>query len=331
QQTLLCDNRRLRQQLDLTYGLKNLIGHDRQMLKIFELIESVADSTVTVLIQGDSGTGKSLAARVIHRLSARREKPFVEVASGALPESLLESELFGHVRGAFTGAVANKLGKFQAAQGGTIFLDEIGTASPALQIKLLHVLQEKRVEPIGSNKTDHIDVRIILATNLDLEAEVKAGRFREDLYHQLREFELQVPPLRDRSGDISKLADAILIKMSHRIHRHSITFSAEACEELATYAWPGNVRELENVIERAVILCRKHCIKAEDLALNRVDNGQEKSLSDLEQRFSLDQYFVSFVKKFQSDFNETELAKMLGISRKNLWEKRQRLEIPARK
>jgi len=156
-------------------------------------------------------------------------------------------------------------------------------------------------------------------------------QFREDLYDQINNFKLQAPPLRDRNGDLSKLADVILTKMSHRIHRNSMSFSEQAYEGLANYSWPGNVRELENVIERAVILCRGHCIEVEDLVLNMVENGQDRSLSELEQHFSLDEYFVSFVKKFQSDFNETELAKMLGISRKNLWEKRQRLEIPARK
>ena len=321
----------LQKEVARDYPIDSMIGNCEPMLNLLGRIDRVAPTDTAVLIVGETGSGKELVARLIHAQSARKDHTLMTINCAAYTENLIESELFGYEKGAFTGTMQMKKGLIEAANGGTLFLDEIGELPLSAQSSLLRVLQEGEIRLVGSNKISTVDVRFLVATHMDLQKMVEDRRFREDLYHQLSEFKLQVPPLRDRKGDISKLADAILIKMSHRIHRHSITFSAEAYEELATYAWPGNVRELENVIERAVILCRKHCIKAEDLALNRVDNGQEKSLSDLEQRFSLDQYFVSFVKKFQSDFNETELAKMLGISRKNLWEKRQRLEIPARK
>jgi len=272
QQTLLCENRRLRRQLDMRYGLESLIGRDHRMLKIFELIESVADSNVTVLIQGASGTGKSLTARVIHRLSARRDAPFVEVPAGAIPESLLESELFGHVRGAFTGAVSNKVGKFQAADGGTIFLDEIGTASPALQVKLLRVLQEKQFEQIGSNKTESVDVRVVLATNLDLEAEVKAGRFREDLFYRVSVVTIDLPPLRDRMNDVPLLAERFLQQFAAEAKRHVIGFTTEALQCMQQYHWPGNVRELANVVERCVVLSSGPHLTLDDLPPKLVES-----------------------------------------------------------
>jgi len=203
QQRLIAENRRLREQLSTRYGFDNIVGGDHKMLRIFELVEAVADSRSTVLMTGESGTGKSLIARAIHAHSSRAEGPFVEVACGSLPETLLETELFGHVEGAFTSAVAAKEGKFAAADGGTIFLDEVSTASPALQVKLLRVLQERQFEPVGSNQTHSVDVRVVLATNSDLEAEVRAGRFRQDLYYRVNVVNIELPSLRERPGDIS--------------------------------------------------------------------------------------------------------------------------------
>jgi len=265
QQTIIRENRRLKKRLDERFGLDNMVGQDYRMRKVFDVVESVADSSVTVMLQGPSGTGKSLLAQVIHQRSPRRDQPFVEVACGALPESLLESELFGHMRGAFTGAVANKEGKFKAAHTGTIFLDEIATASPALQVKLLRVLQSQQFEPVGSNKTEKVDVRFILATNVNLEEEVRAGRFREDLFYRVNVVSIDMPPLSERAGDIALLACHFLKRFCTDMKRTIIDFDEHALEAMRHYAWPGNVRELENAVERAVVLSKGSRVTLEDL------------------------------------------------------------------
>ena len=265
QQALLRENRILKETLDLRFGLESVVGHDYRMLKVFDLVESVAASRVTVLMQGASGTGKSLIAKVIHQRSGRGDKPFVEVSCGALPETLLESELFGHVRGAFTGAVANKAGKFKAAHGGTLFLDEISAASPALQLKLLRVLQTHQFEPVGSNKTETVDVRVLLASNSNLESEVKAGRFREDLYYRINVVSIDMPPLAERVGDIPLLARHFLNRYSAEMNRIITDFDPATMQALLAYPWPGNVRELENVVERGVVLCKGRRITLDDL------------------------------------------------------------------
>ncbi len=265
QQRLAAENRQLRATLSDRYSFANIIGQDYRMAKVFELVEAVAAGNTNVLVTGESGTGKSLVARAIHTHSPRGDGPFVEVACGALPETLLESELFGHVRGSFTGAVADKEGKFSAADGGTIFLDEIATASPQLQVKLLRVLQERRFEPVGSNRTLGVDARVILATNRDLWAEVQAGRFREDLYYRVNVVAIELPPLRERLGDIPLLAEHFLEKFQQSGPRRIRGFTAEALSMMRRYSWPGNVRELENCVERAVVLCREEWIGPEDL------------------------------------------------------------------
>jgi transcriptional regulator with PAS, ATPase and Fis domain len=214
---------------------------------------------------GESGTGKSLLARAIHHRSPRRDKPFVEVSCGALPETLLESELFGHVKGAFTGAIADKPGRFMAADGGTIFLDEINSASPAFQVKLLRVLQERTFEPVGSSESKTVDVRVVLATNVDLQQLVAEKTFRQDLYYRINVVNVKLPPLRDRPGDITLLATHFLRKLGKEAGREVIGFSEAAMSALHRYGWPGNVRELENAVERAVVLCRRPQIDVEDL------------------------------------------------------------------
>jgi DNA-binding NtrC family response regulator len=280
QQTLIRENQALRKQLDMRYSLDNIVGHDYQMLKIFDLIEAVADSTTTVLMQGESGTGKSLIARAIHYNSARRAKPFVEVSCGALPETLLESELFGHVKGAFTNALNDKEGKFKAADQGTIFLDEISSASPALQVKLLRVLQERQFDPVGSNQTQTVDVRVILASNSDLASEVDAGRFRQDLYYRINVVTINLPPLRQRIGDIPLLAEFFLKKYGAQRGRETLTLTDEALQIMSRYRWKGNVRELENCIERAVVLSKGKSIAPADLPDNVVEQAAVPEMSD---------------------------------------------------
>jgi DNA-binding NtrC family response regulator len=274
QQSLIRENESLRQALDMRYNLDNVIGHDHKMLKVFDLIEAVAESRTTVLIEGDSGTGKTLIARAIHHRSDRRDGPFVEVSCGAIPESLLESELFGHVKGAFTGAVNDKEGKFKAADGGTIFLDEISSATPALQVKLLRVLQERHFEPVGSNKTQKVDVRVILASNENLSRAVEQGRFRQDLYYRVNVVTIHLSPLRERIGDIPLLAEHFLKHYRQELHKQVAGFTEEAMHLMQRYHWPGNVRELENVVERGVVLTRRRQIDVDDLPPNLVEQAQ---------------------------------------------------------
>jgi DNA-binding NtrC family response regulator len=274
QQTLLSENYQLRQQLGLRFGLDNIVGHDYKMLKIFDLVEAVADSRTTVLMTGESGTGKSLIARAIHYRSPRgvgAGKPFIEVSCGSIPETLLESELFGHVKGSFTGATYDKQGRFLAADGGTIFLDEINSASPAFQVKLLRVLQERKFEPVGSNQTVSVDVRVILASNQDLAQLVTEQKFRQDLYYRINVVNIILPPLRQRLGDIPLLAEAFLKKLTHEMGRKTAGFTPEALDVMCRYTWPGNVRELENAVERAVVLTRRPLITPDDLPQTILD------------------------------------------------------------
>ena len=259
------ENRRLRQSVDRRYSPDNVLSCDYRMLKIFDVIDSVADARASILITGENGTGKSMIARAIHRRSSRSAGPFIEVACGALPDNLLESELFGHVAGAYTGANTDRKGKFELADGGTLFLDEIGTASPAMQVKLLRVLQELAFEPLGGTKTRTVDTRVILATNEDLDAAVADGRFRQDLFYRINVVGITLPPLRDRPGDIPLLADHFLRDVAKTAGRSIEGFDREAVDAMQMYHWPGNVRQLQNVVERAVWLSRSPVLCPADL------------------------------------------------------------------
>lgn len=266
QRELEQENVALRKELKSRYRLGNIIGQHYKMQRIYDTVEIIADKAVTVNIQGENGTGKSLLARTIHYNSCRRDRPFVEVSCGALPETLLESELFGHARGSFTGAVKDRIGKFGQADGGTIFLDEISAASPSLQLKLLRVLQEGRFESVGSNETVTVDVRVVTATNTNLRELVDRNQFRVDLYYRLNVIDIHLPPLRERVGDIRMLAQHFFSNYTKKHSKKLKGIASQALRLLERYAWPGNVRELENVIERAVILAKGPYITSDDLS-----------------------------------------------------------------
>jgi DNA-binding NtrC family response regulator len=336
QRRIIRENRVLKDALELRYGLQNVVGQDYRMVKLFDVIESVAPSSVTVLLQGASGTGKSMIARVIHQLSDRHNQPFVEVSCGAIPETLLESELFGHVRGAFTGAVANKPGKFKAAHGGTIFLDEISTASPGLQVKLLRVLQMQQFEPVGSNKTETVDVRVILATNIDLESEMKAGRFREDLYYRINVVPIDMPTLAERISDIPLLAKHFIDRFSRDLKRPACDIDEDAMRVLQRYGWPGNVRELENAIERAVVLCRGRAIQVTDLPDKLVADAAASPSCDRYEPAALKDALAEPEKRIiqaalrANDWNRQVTAEQLGINRTTLYKKMKRYGLDHR-
>jgi DNA-binding NtrC family response regulator len=334
QQGMAEENKILRAQLDLRFGMENIVGHDHRMIKIYDMIDSVADTKATVLISGESGTGKSLVARAIHRRSGRRDKAFVEVACGALPETLLESELFGHVAGSFTGSAGDKMGKFLLADGGTIFLDEIGTASPNLQVKLLRVLQEFQFEPVGGNKTHSVDTRVILATNENLAQLVAEGRFRQDLFYRVNVINVELPNLRERISDIPLLAKHFLEEVCQESGKHVRGFADDALETLQRYMWPGNVRELQNVIERAVLLGKSDMIRIEDLprAIAAVGPLTIEPVvgRSLKEALEGPERQIIFDVLESNDWNRFATADMLGINRTTLYKKMKRLGLDER-
>jgi Nif-specific regulatory protein len=267
QKRLREENINLREQLKERYSQYNIVGHSNKMREVFSMIEQVCGSDATVIIRGESGTGKELAANAIHYNSARAEGPFIKINCAAIPENLIESELFGHEKGSFTGATEKRIGKFERADRGTLFLDEIGTLNPSAQAKLLRVLQEKELERVGGSKNIKVDVRIIAATNKDLEMAIKDGTFREDLYYRLNIFPIYMPPLRERKTDVLLLADFFMEHYSKKYKKNIKRISTPAIDALMKYHWPGNVRELENCIERAVILCRDTVIRGNHLPM----------------------------------------------------------------
>jgi two-component system, NtrC family, response regulator AtoC len=327
---LLSENVYLKQQLHNKYDFANIIGSSPIMQKLFERMKRIANTDSTALVLGESGTGKELVARALHFNSQRKDKPFIPVNCAAIPENLLESELFGYVKGAFTGAIRDKIGKFEAANMGSIFLDEIGTMPMHLQTKLLRVLQEQEVERIGSTKTIQLDVRVISATNLNLEEEVKKGSFREDLYYRLNVIPIQLPPLRERTEDILALLKYFIEKNCTDMKRPLMSISNEALEMLEAYRWPGNVRELENVVERVVALTDGNRITASDLP----SNIREEVLTKVTERgVDMVQAINEIERKMICDALQlakgvkAKAAVMLNLNRTTLVEKMRRLGI----
>jgi DNA-binding NtrC family response regulator len=323
-----------------------MFGSCAAMQELLKRIQKVARTNATVLISGESGTGKELTARAIHEQSNRAHIPMISVNCAAIPESLIESELFGHERGAFTGATAARSGLIEAADGGTLFLDEIGELPLEAQARLLRFMQEGEIRRVGSVQSKKVDVRLIAATHRNLKELTKTQQFREDLYYRLYVMELIVPPLRERGSDILEIAQKLLNKACQRMDIRNLNFSQEAISTMLSYRWPGNVRELENAIERAAILAEGGEIDTDLLGL---DLPPRSSTQTLDEQFSdynlhdkqadpaadqtdlsLDDYFQRFVLENQEQMSETELAKKLGVSRKCLWERRQKLGIPRR-
>jgi two-component system response regulator PilR (NtrC family) len=334
---LAVENRRLKKELNTQARHRNIIGNSDSMQPIFDLIGQMANTKTNVLISGESGTGKELVARAIHDQSGRSEMRFVALNCGAIPENLLESELFGHVKGAFTGAIQNKEGLFEAAEGGTLFLDEIGELSPTLQVKLLRVIQEKTIRRVGGTTDRVVDARVVSATNKRLEEEIAAGRFREDLYYRLNVIEIELPPLRERREDIPLLVNHFVEKISADLDKHIEYVSDEALEKLTQYHYPGNVRELENAIERAVALTRENRIDVEALPPNLIDpQAQMGSISIPPEGVKLenlvDDYERSLLREALriSSGVKKHAAKLLGISFRSFRYRLEKLDMDGR-
>jgi DNA-binding NtrC family response regulator len=320
QKRLSEENRYLRQRLGMRPKFANFVGQDHKVKKIFEIIEAIADTKTTVMITGESGTGKTLIARAIHYNSSRRNGPFVEVSCGALPETLLESELFGHVEGSFTGATSDKIGKFELAHGGTIFLDEINTASQGLQVKLLRAIQEREFERVGGTETITLDVRFILATNYDLREQVEEGSFRKDLFYRVNVVPIHMPPLRERVGDIPLLAEHFLRTYARQNRKSVKGIASEAMTRLKQYQWPGNVRELENAMETAIVLCKGAEIGVEELPATITDGAEPQRLPLKEALVRAERHIIESALKV-NNWRRQPTAAMLEIDRTTLFKK----------
>jgi len=321
-------NAALKADLNRDYPVSGIIGSCAAMQTVFDRIGKVAPTNSTVLVLGESGTGKELVARALHERSPRSDNPMIAVNCAAIPEQLIEAELFGHVKGAFTGAVGMRQGLVEAANGGTLFLDEIGELPLPVQARLLRVLQEGEIRRVGSPASRRVDVRLVAATHRDLAAMVKSGEFREDLYFRINVMEIRLPPLRERGDDLLDLARFLLDKTCKRLVRPAMVFSHAALGAMADYPWPGNVRELENAVERAVILCDGDELSPDLLGMAHHGVDPAPRQPEVRKDLSLEDYFRHYVLQHEQDVTETELARRLGISRKALWEKRQRMGIP---
>jgi two-component system, NtrC family, response regulator HydG len=325
------ENENLRRQVRERYSLPGIIGHSKEMQQALDLVMRVAPTDATILIQGESGTGKEVIAKAIHHTSPRTQHPFVAVNCGALPEPLLESEIFGHVKGAFTGATAHKKGLFEEAHGGTFFLDEIGDMPLSLQVKFLRVLQEGEIRRVGSNQATSVDVRVLAATNRDLGQLMQQGQFREDLYYRLNVIPLALPPLRERREDIPALAEHFLRRFGDKQHR-PLSLTANAVERLLRYPWPGNVRELENAMERTAILTRNDLIGPDELPPHIASGTplgpapvlpREQTLAEVEKSHILQTLE-------RCGWNHSQAAEALGIGRTSLWRKLKEYQIEER-
>jgi two-component system, NtrC family, response regulator AtoC len=315
------ENRKLREELGVRYDWSNVIGRSPAMQEIFGTISRVAPSRATVLLCGESGVGKDLIARAIHFHSPRRDRPFVKINCTAIPENLMESELFGYEKGAFTGASTSKPGKFEQADTGTVFLDEIGDVPVSVQVKLLRILQEREFERLGSNKTRTIDVRVLAATNADLRAALEEGRFREDLYYRLNVLPINIPPLRERREDIPFLAQHFTCKIGRELGSTVESITEKAIAKLLEYHWPGNVRELENVIERSIVLSSAKVLDADDIRLDTGGRSRSAALNGfLPEGVSLEEYEQNLIREAlrRSNGNKSQAARMLGLTRNAL-------------
>jgi two-component system NtrC family response regulator len=327
-QSLMSENTRLKQELTDRFSLNNVIGTSSKMKKIYDLVARVAKSDSTILLQGESGTGKELIARAIHFNSARAKKSFITVNCAAIPGNLMESEMFGYIKGSFTGAINDKLGKFEAADGGTIFLDEIGDLCKDLQVKLLRVLQEKSIDKVGATSSIHVDVRVIAATNIQLETAIDENKFREDLFYRISVIPILLPPLRERKHDIPLL-------IQHFVNKHSdeeCKVLPEAFEVLNHYDWPGNVRELENIVERAIVLKKKNNVIGPEDIPEYIKTKQFSSPMSLEipdEGIKLDEVEKGLIMKAlnKAQQNQTRAAELLNISRQTLLYRMQKHEI----
>ena len=319
------ENAMLKRNLKKAFAANRILGVSPGIKRVLDLVTRVAASDANVLIQGESGTGKELVAQAIHYASPRGEGPFVPINCGAIPSELLESELFGHAKGAYTGAVSASEGLIREADGGTLFLDEISELAPALQVKLLRVIQEKQVRPLGSKHVYATDVRFLAATNRDLKTALEQGHFRADLFYRLNVINIHVPPLRERGSDVEMLARHFIESHSRRVGKRITGMTDDLRKFLHTYQWPGNVRELENLIERAVILSDGETLSSRDF----IDSGRSTppdqfTQEALAQALPIERYIEEFVRRYQQHYSESELADMLGIGRKALWVRRNR-------
>jgi DNA-binding NtrC family response regulator len=324
-QALREENRRLKEELGGRYQLDNIVGRSQAMHEVFAMVLRAAPTRATVLLAGESGVGKDMIARAIHYHSPRKDKPFIKINCTAIPENLMESELFGYEKGAFTGANMTKPGKFELADTGTVFLDEIGDVPLPIQVKLLRILQEREFERLGSNKTRHIDVRVVAATNVDLRRALEEGTFREDLYYRLNVLPINIPPLRERREDIPYLADHFIRKHAGELGTAELEMSDEATQKLMAYHWPGNVRELENVIERSLVLASGDSLKAADIRLDmaprsRAAAGAGGDTLFLPDGMTLDQYEETIIKEAmrRAQGNKSQAARLLGLTRNAL-------------
>ncbi|MCA2005428.1 MAG: sigma-54 dependent transcriptional regulator [Ignavibacterium sp.] len=327
---LLIENKVLREEINRKYDFENIVGKSPAIKKVFDMIQAVAETDSTVLISGNSGTGKELVARAIHYRSKRKNKPFIAVNCGAISENLIESELFGHKKGAFTGAISDKEGFIKAADGGTLFLDEISEMPPQLQVKLLRAIQEKEYTPVGTTQSLPVNVRFVATTNRNLEEEVKAGRFREDLYYRLNVVEIHLPSLKEREEDIPLLADHFLNKYRKELNKNIKGIDNDAMRALLAHEWKGEVRELENVIERAVIFCKGEYISLDDLPTTFAPDRESleisfsNSLEDSVRKFERD--FIMRALE-SNNFNKEKTADILKVGLSTLYRKLKELDI----